>query len=578
MKQLFFKLYGFVNALKYPYILKATLKSIRNETVLENRTHIKMAADWLLYIQNEDGGYSRKFSFITGRDKSYIETTGYIVQTLLQLNEEKYIHSALWAGEWLLKVQNEDGSFSEIDDNRPFVFDTGQVLLGLNRLYLFTKDETYLKALERAANWLVSVQEEDGSWQRYAYNSQKHTYYTRVAAALYEAGELIGSEEFKHKALKNIDWVLSCQRQNGFFDNASFLKEVPAFLHTIVYILEGLLDVYEKTQDEKILQAVLQNANRLKEVASTKDFIPCSQYDEDFNCVNKERCMTGLAQWAGVALRIYSITRDESFLQSASVTLFYLKAKQIKSSIMKGGFSASMPFWGRYGGFDFVNWTNKFFIDAMLLYDRLDIHYTKEQEFFVASAFGITNQVVTDSVSVMDRKYIACIKEHLEDKVQTVLDVGCGKGVIINELTKVYQHTTFLGIDPVFEKENIQKGSIYHIEGKYDAAMSFEVLQHTYIDDALCSLYQALNQNGILIIGERNPFSLLGVLKPFYELIGRWMYPFDSAFRERWYRLKVWESLLKRHGFKIKEVCLLENEYDRVPKMNRYFFIVAERV
>ena len=204
MKQLFFKLYGFVNALKYPYILKATLKSIRDETVLKNRTHIKMAADWLLYMQNEDGGYSRKFSFVTGRDKSYIETTGYIVQTLLQLKEEKYIHSALWAGEWLLKVQNEDGSFSEIDDDHPFVFDTGQVLLGLNRLYLFTKDVKYLKALEKAASWLVSVQEEDGSWQRYAYNSQKHTYYSRVAVALYEAGEIMGSEEFKHKAEKTI--------------------------------------------------------------------------------------------------------------------------------------------------------------------------------------------------------------------------------------------------------------------------------------------------------------------------------------------------------------------------------------
>ena len=113
-------------------------------------------------MQNRDGGYSRKFSFIKGRDESYIETTGYIVPTLLELQDKKYINSALKAGEWLLKIQNRDGSFSEIDNNQPFVFDTGQVLLGLNALFEFTNDERYKSAIEKASNWLIEVQEDDG--------------------------------------------------------------------------------------------------------------------------------------------------------------------------------------------------------------------------------------------------------------------------------------------------------------------------------------------------------------------------------------------------------------------------------
>ena len=578
MKKKLYKLYGILNSLKYPKELIASVRSIFDEEVLDNKTHLYLAADWLLYMQNSDGGYARKFSFLNGRDKSYIETTGYIIETLLKLDIEKYINSALKAGEWLLSIQNKDGSFSEIDTNKPFVFDTGQVLIGLNSLYKFTKEEKYKNAIKKAGEWLVKVQEEDGSWEKYAYNKEKHTYYTRVAAALYEAGEILENEEFKTSALKNINWVLDNQKENGFFKYASFLESIPPYLHTIVYILEGLIEIYEKNKDERILKAVLKNANKLKEVGFNRDLILCSQYDEDFNCVNKERCITGLAQWAGVAVRIYEITKDVSFLQSASITLFYLKAKQLKSSFMKGGFSASMPFWGRYGGFDFVNWSNKFFIDALLLYQKYSFSKIKEQELFVSNAFRISDEVVTESLSAMDKKYINCFKKYIKDENKKVLDIGCGRGVIINELSKNYKNIEFFGIDPVFEGKNIKKGSVYSIEGKFDVIMAFEVLQHTYIDEALNSIYNALNPNGKIIIGERNPFSILGLLKPIYELKGKWMYPFDSPFREKWYSIKEWENLLKRHGFEIKHICYLDNEFDKVPKTNRYFFIVGERV
>ncbi len=578
MKQQLFRLYGFVRSFCHPHELFAAWKSIFDERVYDNDSHLQIAADWLLYMQNEDGGYSRKFSFITGRDKSYIETTGYIVPTLLQLPQEKYKNSALEAGEWLLKIQNRDGSFSEIDNNQPFVFDTGQVLLGLNALYLYTQDQRYKQALIKAAHWLVEVQEEDGSWQRFAYNRQKHTYYSRVAYALYEAGELSEIEIFKQNALKNVEWVISNQLPNGFFRYASFLETAPPFLHTIVYVLEGLLDIYNKTKEEKVLDAVLKNATKLKEAGVQRDFILCSQYDETFDCVNKERCITGLAQWAGVALRLYGLTNDESFLQSASTTLFYLKAKQIRSSSMQGGFSASIPFWGRYGGFDFVNWSNKFFIDALLLYNKIGLSKTKEQEYYVASSFGIGQKAVTDTISVMDAKYLTCVKRYLTDKEQTVLDVGCGKGVIINELAKEYEKSRFFGVDPVFESGNIQRGSVYSIDGEYDIVMSFEVLQHTYVDEALRSIYKALKPKGKIFIGERNPVSVLGLLKPFYELGGKWMYPFDSAFRERWYSKREWEIILKRNGFRIENICFLENEKGKIPKMNRYFFIVGEKV
>ena len=582
MKQKLYKVYGLLHSLKYPTVLFATIKSIFNEQVYDNKKHITLATDWLLYMQNRDGGYSRKFSFIKGRDESYIETTGYIIPTLLQLQDKKYINSALKAGEWLLKIQNRDGSFSEIDNNQPFVFDTGQVLLGLNALFEFTNDERYKSAIEKASNWLIEVQEDDGSWERYAYNGQKHSYYSRVASALYKSGMLLKSERFKESALKNIEWVLANQQENGYFKYSSFSKDTDAYLHTLIYILEGLLDIYEYTKDEKIIDAVLKSAAKFEEINLTQDLILCSQYDEKFQCVNSERCMTGVAQWLGVVSRLYGITEDEAYKKCAINTAFYLKAKQIKSSSMRGGFSASMPFWGRYGSFDFVNWTNKFFIDAMMEYEKFCVTTIEEQESYVGSAFGMTNSVVTDSLSYMDRAYIKAFKKRFDkNKSLKVLDIGCGKGVIIKELQKSYPNYEFIGVDPIFESENIHKGSIYNIpfeDKHFDIVMSFEVLQHTYLKEALSEMYRVLKVDGKVVIGERNRLSILGFIKPLYELMGRWMYPFDSAFRERWYSVGQWKYQMKIFGFDIKDIESMDNKDDRVFKTNRYFFIIGEKV
>ena len=582
MKQVVYKIYGLINSLKYPKELYASIESIFNDSIYDNEKHITLATDWLLYMQNSDGGYSRKFSFITGRDTSYIETTGYIILTLLKLEDERYINSALKAGKWLLKIQNRDGSFSEIDNNQPFVFDTGQVLFGLNALYEFTNDKQYKNAIIKASNWLVEVQESDGSWEKYAYNRQKHSYYSRVASALYKAGIILNNESFKKSALKNTEWVLSQQQENSYFKYSSFSKETPAYLHTLIYILEGLLDIYEYTNDKKILDAILKNATNFKNINLTRDLILCSQYDENFVCVNSQRCMTGLAQWLGVATKLYVITKDEEYKRCAVNTAFYLKAKQMKSSSIRGGFSASMPFWGKYGTFDFVNWTNKFFIDSMQEYKKLDITITQEQESFVGGAFAMTNSVVTDTLSYMDRAYIKAFEKRFDKtKSLKVLDIGCGKGVIINELQKKYPKYEFIGVDPTFKSKNIHKGSIYNIpfeDKSFDVVMSFEVLQHTYLKEALIEIYRVLKVDGNVVIGERNPLSILGFLKPFYELMGRWMYPFDSAFREKWYGVKEWKYHLKLGGFEMSEIEYISNVEDRVKNMNRYYFIVGERV
>ena len=374
MKQTLYKFYGLLHSLKSPTLLFAILQTYFIPSKKTNLESLKMAANWLVYMQNSDGGYSRKYSFIGARDKSYIETTGYIIPTLINLSDylkdDFYKQSAFKAGEWLLKIQNKDGSFSEIDTNQPLAFDTGQCLIGLNYLYITLGDKRYLESAKMASYWLASNQEYDSSWKRVSYNNQKHSYYSRVASAMLTYADITNDSYIEKSALKHIEWVLSQQKENGFFKKTSFVEGVAPFLHTIVYVVEGLLDSYEITKDQKVLNAVIKMSEQFKTISLERDKVLCSQYDEEYRCKNSEKCVTGIAQWAGIALRLGDILDDNEYRKSAINALKYLKEKQLQSSKMRGGFSASIPFWGRYGAFDFVNWSNKFFIDSMLLLDK----------------------------------------------------------------------------------------------------------------------------------------------------------------------------------------------------------------
>ena len=591
MKPTLYKIYGFVSALRYPKELYLTLKYIFNQNILTTKEHTILASDWLLSMQNSDGGYARRFSFISDRDASYIETTGYIIPTLLdvskELGDERYKKSAIRAGEWLLKIQNSDGSFSEIDHNQPFAFDTGQVLIGLNRLFKETSDLRYKEASKKASYWLATNQESDGSWQRVAYNAQKHTYYIRVSSAMLEYALLSDDKYIKEQALKNVEWVLGEQLDNEFFNYASFLEDVPAYLHTMVYILEGLLDVYQLTKDSRVLDAILKNSTRLKEINLKESMLLCSQYDSEFNCTNSQRCMTGLAQWAGVSLRLFEITKDKSYKDIGVTTLFYLKSKHIQEEgVLKGALSASVPFWGRYGAFDFVNWTNKFFIDALLLLDRYNLAIKEEQERWVSLAFSLNETVVYDKLTPMDRAYLNCFDRYFEQFKEdslTLLDLGCGRGRFMDYFKEKYPKWKIIGVEPTFEKEGtILKGSAYDIpldSNSVDILFSIEVLQHTYIKEAMLEIERLLKDNSYLVVGERNPWSILGILKPLLELKNRWMYPWDSPFRERWYKRREWIKIFKESGFEMKQIDTINNPRDKKVKfLNRYYFMVGKRV
>lgn len=353
--------------------LAAAYQAYRDRGGFESdEVRLRAAAAWLIAAQRATGGggYAHSFHLVHGWRSPYAETTGYIVPTLhglsLKLRDNQLLGSVTAAARWLREVQAPDGSFHDLA-GRAQVFDTGQVLIGLNYLAEHAPDLGSDAALRRAATWLANVQDADGSFIAHAYNRRPHAYYARVGAALLVAARITDDAALRDAGLKNLRWTLAQQQPNGFFRHLSFADE-PPFLHTMVYVLEGLLDGHAETGDATFLAGALAFATRLREVSNTRDRVLRSQYRMDYGVANRQKCLTGLAQWAGVAFRLAGLQGDAGWQHEGNKTLEFVAQEQLccATGPLRGGLFGSAPPHGRYMRFAIPNWGIKFFIDALL--------------------------------------------------------------------------------------------------------------------------------------------------------------------------------------------------------------------
>jgi len=589
--------------LSRPRELACALQGMRGQASLPASAHLKLCADWLLHCQaqGDDAGYAASFSLISGWAGSYIETTGYIIPTMLDiaaaLGDVRYRDSALRAGEWLLQVQQPDGSFTDSDDKQPQVFDTGQDLLGLNRLYRETSDERFRVAARKAGDWLIRVQDKDGSWSTMGLVRGKPcAYHTRVAAALIELGQLANDERYAQSGVANLRWATSRQLDNGFFRDSELHVGDVSVLHTMVYVLEGFLLAYQLTGEQRWREALLRGAAPLKVRNLHHEVVLCSQYDEGLHPLNSEKCIPGLAQWANLCFDLHRMTGDGSYLEAMVLSLFYLKSKQILcEGTLRGALPASVPVWGYYHPMMFPNWANKFFADALLKYRTCEWPVWREQETWVRKCFELQLdgggwERFADILDPMDDIILDQIEAALDSNGQRelrILDLGCGKGRYIRALGVRRPRWNVSGIDPFYHggEFDIQCGSAYSIpfpDGTFDAVYSSIALQHVSdVERAFSEILRVLKPAGALVVADRNLLSGRGLLKPYHELRGMWMYPWDSPFRERWYTSWQWRRMLASAGFVTRRVENIRNSTDRgwrrLLHMNDILLVHAER-
>lgn len=373
---------------EFYYLLKILLIK-RHKSIEDNIHYIKLATDWLLKAHSicANQGFSKLYSLRDGWYGPYAETTGYIIPTLhavlnsIEYKKPEIEKAIIESANWLTRIQYENGAFGDSISSNPsiyktsqeLVFDTGQAIFGLICAFNMSGENKFINSAIKAADWLIRVQDENGTWSKYVYNEIPHTYYSRVSNALCELWKNTGIEKYKSSALKNIEWVIKNQLKNSAFTNCSFLPDNKPVLHVIAYTIEGLWKSGVILNDESIKKHAKKSAEVLKDIQK-RDTILFSHYDTNWNPTDPTRCLTGLAQMAEIWLFIFSETQDLEFCNAADTALNYLKEKIIINDAhpnLHGGLLGSYPWWGVYFPWAIPNWGNKFFIDALLLRQKL---------------------------------------------------------------------------------------------------------------------------------------------------------------------------------------------------------------
>jgi hypothetical protein len=351
-------------------------------------THLRATTEWLLAsIRKGHGGSCAYYSPVIGWSRPYPETTGYLISTLLRLDqcfpEMGLRRTAGELGEWLLGIQLacgawQSGLFPCRGTPRPSIFNTGQVLEGLVALYGHTQDPAWLDAAVRAAHWLADGVNSSGLWDPKDYRSHETpSYYSRVAWRMLETWRLAEDARVREAAERVLRRLIGRRQPDGTFARWGFSDSGPAFTHTIAYTLRGFLESAQLLNDWQAYGAptvgALETLLRRAELTGGR---LAGAYDDGWKPQRGFSCLTGNAQVAMCLLIFEKRFGDLRIVNGAAKLIDFVCSRQKLSSPWTGIRAAvpgSSPLWGRYMFLRYPNWAAKFHCDAIvMLLDRLD--------------------------------------------------------------------------------------------------------------------------------------------------------------------------------------------------------------
>ncbi|MGD9507052.1 MAG: hypothetical protein AB7I59_00525 [Geminicoccaceae bacterium] len=326
------------------------------------------------HSSSRDGGVARHYSLLDGWAASYPETTGYIVPTMLahadSCGDRSIRGRARRMLDWLVAIQFPDGGYQGgmVDQSPrvPVTFNTGQILMGLAAGTLM--DDRYHEPMLRAADWLVSTQDEDGCWRKhptpFAVAGEK-VYETHVAWGLLQADAVAPGRGYLSAALRQVDWAIALQTPNGWYPNCCLSVPDRPLTHTIGYALRGIVEAYRASSAERYLIAASRTADALLGCISSDGRLP-GRLDRNWDPAAKWVCLTGTAQIAHCWLLLYRITGRADYLDAGRRANAYIRRRILVSGpeATRGAVPGSDPVGGEYGTWQFLNWATKFSIDA----------------------------------------------------------------------------------------------------------------------------------------------------------------------------------------------------------------------
>jgi len=297
---------------------------------------------------------------------AYPETSGYMIENFL--NQNSILASdheiAIKTGDWLLKIQDPAGFFcGGIDQKKASSFNTAQILFGLHALYKHTKESKYFDAILLSKKWLFSQIQADGKWSKSLYvNDYFPTYYSR---AIWPLMLVSSTEEESAILLKSFDLLWKHRDNESIFKNAGFFPGKPALSHTLLYSLEGFYEIAVLNNNLNVISEIVEILkNEARVIIQNKSL--WAQIEQSGKRNYHFRCITGEAQMASLLFKIYRHHKNPELLNAGNLLLQGLIEIQIMSEYKyrNGAFPASIPLYSQYFPFQYVNWTNKFFLDA----------------------------------------------------------------------------------------------------------------------------------------------------------------------------------------------------------------------
>lgn len=339
------------------------------------RAHLDATMSWLARSQRECGGFSATYSYLKGWSLPYPETSGYIIETMFRYYSldpmGDWLKRIDKAGSWLLSLQLSEGGFPAgygVDD-KPRVFNTGMILFGLASIYRNSGDTRFKEAGLRTLSWLNKIQNDDGSWTIASLDEEPHVYHSRVSWGILEMAEALDVLDTYLPTIERAnDWVVSQQNSDGWFEQNDLIDGLPPLTHNIAYTIRGLLECGYFLKRDKWLDSAIRAAQSV-----LADWIFSGQlaagYGRNWQRGPAFRCVTGDAQFGVIWYRLWQITGEASWLTAAKgIAQQVAKTQKPYDFIpgVRGGIPGAWPIWERYLRFSYPNWAAKFFADLLM--------------------------------------------------------------------------------------------------------------------------------------------------------------------------------------------------------------------
>jgi uncharacterized protein YyaL (SSP411 family) len=367
-------------------------------TTAQTEERGRAAANWLIRAQKatpDDGvslGYFPHDGVYDGWRPSYPETTGYIMTSLFdfarRFDDSRFREAAIKMGKWEITIQMPSGAVqggpvTTPDKQTPAAFNTGMVLDGWCSAYESTHDPTFLEAARKAADFLVADLDAEAYFKTNGYyvsTGEIKTYTCLCAWAIYRFGSLVGDAQYQEAAIRSFEAALRQQQSNGWFAHNCLAYSKAPLTHTLGYTLQGILEVGLLSGRDDFIAAVRLGIDPILEKIQLNGYLP-GRFYADWEPASFSSCLTGTAQIAIVCYRLAQHTGIMQYKQKADTLVNFLKGLQVldsKNSSLNGAIGGSFPLLGHYMRAGYPNWATKYFLDALILQDSVEVTDQKD--------------------------------------------------------------------------------------------------------------------------------------------------------------------------------------------------------